>query len=214
MTTIFTSDMFQHVFWIGGSPCSGKSSIAANLANKYNLQYYPCDNAYEKHLQIGVRSRIPLFISLATMTWDEIWMHPVGTLLADEIEFYEYEFKMILNDLLALPDTQPVIAEGASLLPALVADIVCLPHKAIWIVATDAFQRRIYPQRGNWVQSILSQCSDPQQAFQNWMNRDSAFARWIEKETARLGLDCLQVDEKTSIEENTTFIEKRFKFEN
>ena len=38
----------DHVTWIGGSPCSGKSTIAALLADRHGLRRYDCDAAFER----------------------------------------------------------------------------------------------------------------------------------------------------------------------
>ncbi len=39
----------RHVLWIGGSPDSGKTSIASELARKYGLQVYHFDRHEMEH---------------------------------------------------------------------------------------------------------------------------------------------------------------------
>ncbi len=41
----------KKVYWIGGSPCSGKTSIASILSEKYGLFYYQADNYFDNHLK-------------------------------------------------------------------------------------------------------------------------------------------------------------------
>lgn len=37
------------VLWIGGSPCSGRSTMADRLAAAFGLGVFRCDDAYERH---------------------------------------------------------------------------------------------------------------------------------------------------------------------
>src|SRR4051812_44033795 len=39
--------------WIGGSPCSGKSTVAAVIAAARGLPLYSCDDAFERHAVVG-----------------------------------------------------------------------------------------------------------------------------------------------------------------
>jgi hypothetical protein len=36
-------------WWIGGSPCSGKSTVAGILAASRRMRLYSCDDAFERH---------------------------------------------------------------------------------------------------------------------------------------------------------------------
>ena len=68
----------------------------------------------------------------------------------------------------------------------------------------------MYPKRGPFVQLILKQCADPDQALQNWMDRDVAFAHWVKTRTQQLGLRCIQVNGKRSIQENAELVAEHF----
>jgi hypothetical protein len=199
-----------HVFWMGGSPCSGKSSIAELLSERTRLQYYQCDNAFTEHGKRVTAVKQPAFHQVLHMTWDEIWMRPVEVQLKKEIAIYREEFEMIVQDLLALPKSPPILAEGAALLPGCVRDVLLNPHQAIWIVPTGPFQRAHYPNRGPWVQDILRQCKHPEQAFRNWMDRDVAFARWVARSATGLGLRLLEVDKERTISDNARIVAQHF----
>jgi len=116
-TTAALKKQLNTVFWIGGSPCSGKSSIAQALAESYSCRTYLCDDAYEAHLESARPETQPLMSQVAAMTWDDIWMHSAEFLVEREVKFYEEEFLMIVRDLLALPPHPPLLAEGTALLP-------------------------------------------------------------------------------------------------
>lgn len=199
-----------HVYWIGGSPCSGKSSIVEWLAAQHGLQTYRCDEAFWRHSQIVTPDKQPAFYRLTQLTWDEIWMRPVDVQLRDEIAVYREEFDLIIRDLSDMPHDRPIVAEGAALMPEWARPLLSRPIQAVWMIPTETFQRRFYPQRGAWVQDILKQCRHPQQAFQNWMDRDAAFARQVRADAELHGLRVLIVDGTRSVAENAQAVETWF----
>lgn len=197
------------LYWIGGSPCSGKSSIADRLAERYGLGVYRCDDAFHEHLGRFEPGRHPVAARLMRASCDELWMRPVPRQVAEELAFYDEEFALILDDLRALPTDRPVIAEGAALLPALVAGLGVAREQAIWIVPTEAFQRQHYAQR-DWRHDILRECTDPEQAWQNWMARDAGFAREVAADADRRGYRILTTDGSQSLEAMLGIVERHF----
>jgi hypothetical protein len=205
-----TRQRLSHVYWIGGSPCSGKSSIVAQLGERYAFTSYNCDDAFARHAQEISAEQQPTFYKVTHMTWEELWMRPVEVLLEDVLQVYGEEWPMIVDDLLSLPADRPMIAEGAALMPELVAPAMARPEQAIWVIPSEGFQRAHYPARGKWVRDIVRQCSNPAQALRNWMDRDVAFARLIARQAERLGLALLTVDGSHTIEQNALLIEQHF----
>jgi hypothetical protein len=204
------SEQLRHVYWIGGSPCSGKSTIVHLLSEGWAFYSYNCDDAFQRHGEQITPEEQPTFYRVLHMTWDEIWMRPVEELLADVLAVYGEEFDLILHDLLALPAGRPVVAEGAALLPSLVRQALADPSHAIWVVPTEVFQRHHYPERGAWVQQIVSRCTHPEEAFGNWMDRDIAFGRWVAREARERGLCVLTVDGTRTIRENAERVKQHF----
>jgi len=201
-----------HILWMGGSPCSGKSSITEMLADRYGLQPYHVDKALnQRHRERILPAKHPTLHKWATLSWNDLWMQPGEVLLEEAKAAYREHFGMILDDLLALPKSAPVLVEGTALLPDRVFSILQHRHQALWIVPTAAFQRERYAGRGDWVQSILSHCEEPKRAFRNWMDRDVAFAQWVIKRTAALGLDWLQVDGTRTIAENASLVARHLR---
>lgn len=68
---------YSHVYWIGGSPCSGKSTIAEKLARDFSCTYYQCDLFNEKHVTICHPSKHPTMFRLKDMSWNALWSRPV-----------------------------------------------------------------------------------------------------------------------------------------
>ncbi len=204
----------EHVLWIGGSPCSGKSSVAEMLASRYGLAMYRCDDAFFEHEKRVDPAIHPTFHKIANMTWNEIWMRPVDVQVAEEMECYREEFEMIVADLLAYPKSPPVLAEGAALLPGLLSNLLLERRRAMWIVPTEAFQRAHYtPERRPWMRDILEQCEDPAQALRNWMGRDAGFARQVAGQARALGMGLIEVDGKRTIEQNAQIVARHFELD-
>lgn len=201
--------LLAHVLWIGGSPCSGKSTIAAALAARFDLASYTCDDEVERHASLATPEAAPVTHRLTRATCDELWMRPVDHQIHEEIAYYEEEFPFILNDLLALPDERQVIAEGAALMPRLLHDIGILPSRSIWIVPSPAFQQEHYARR-EWRHSALAGCTDPDQAWRNWMERDIGFARHVADQSRLLGLPCIMVDGSRSLESILDEVRRHF----
>lgn len=196
------------IYWIGGSPCSGKSTIAELLADRHNLHYYRCDDAFDRHQQASNATDQPTLHQLGTLTSDAIWLAPVAEQLQRAIAIYREEFAMILADLEALPADRPILAEGAALMPALVAQNPQWSARAAWVVPTPAFQQHHYAQRA-WVAEVLSGCSDPEQAYANWMARDEAFARYVARTAEEHNLPLLHVDGTQGIAENAAWVARQ-----
>lgn len=136
-------------------------------------------------------------------------MHPVDFLVAREFAFYREEFQMVMEDLLPMPRSSPILAEGAALLPECVAPLLTRRNQAIWVVPTEHFQRTQYARR-DWVENILRQCQHPSEAWENWMGRDAAFARQVSSEARKRQLAILEVNGSQSIQRNAGIIAKHF----
>ena len=201
--------VFTNLYWIGGSPWSGKSSITDGLAAKHNLTVYRCDDAFYRHLELITADQQPVFSRLARSSCDELWMRPVPRQVDEEIELYHEEFPLILADLEARSVNWPVIAEGAALLPDLLGQLDVDCHRAIWIVPTAEFQRTHYSRR-EWRHDVLANCTDKEQAWQNWMERDAGFALAVAHRARALGYRVITVDGTDTVMDNTHAVEAWF----
>ena len=65
------------IYWIGGSPCSGKSTIAEMITKDYGYTYYQCDLFNEKHVNACKSSEHPTMFRLKDMGWNTLWSRPV-----------------------------------------------------------------------------------------------------------------------------------------
>jgi len=194
-------DELNRVFWLGGSPCSGKSSISEILARRFDLDIYHVDEAFETHRQRINHAQQPTLSKWLLSSWNDRWMQPVDNLVQDAIACYQEHFALIADDLAARPNEKSILVEGTALLPRQVADRLKQNSHAVWVVPTASFQREHYSKR-DWARTIIEHCDAPEVAFGNWMERDIRFAKWIEAETQTLGLQLLKIDGSRTIDEN------------
>jgi 2-phosphoglycerate kinase len=197
----------SHVFWIGGSPCSGKSSIATILAEVYGFCIYHVDEAFEEFRQRVTPKDQPMLYKWTSMSLNDLWMRPVNVLLQDAITCHRELFDMVLENLLRLPDN-PILVEGTSLLPDRVEELLLEPGQGIWLVPTERFQRAQYINRKIWVEGILRDCQDPGQVLRNWIDRDIAVARWVVEKAKALRLPYIEINGKRSVAENASVVAK------
>ncbi len=144
----------RHVYWMGGSPCAGKSTMAGLIAAAHGLTHYHIDQELRTRLPKPEPARQPCLAYWVSSTWDELWMRPVDVLLDDVIRCYQEQFDLVIADLLAMDAGAPILVEGNSLLPDSLAPFLFDRRRALWVIPTEAFQRRNYPNRGEWVQYI------------------------------------------------------------
>jgi hypothetical protein len=193
------------VYWIGGSPCSGKSSIAEMLARMHGFSVYHCDDRFYDHVEDADPHTQPRLHRLRSFTWEELFMRPVAEQVADEIAIYHEEFGLILEDLRALRGESPLLVEGAALLPGRVAPLLPGSSHAIFVIPSGSFQRATYAGR-SWPENILAGCRDPEQAWSNWMARDEQFGRYVAAQAKALSLAVLQVDGSRSLKQNAQLV--------
>ena len=168
--------------WIGGSPCAGKSTVAALVAATLDWPLYSCDDAFDRHAALAG----PTMRKVTTMPVGDRLAQPVDVQVADVFRVYREQFPLIRAE---LPD--PAVIEGAALLPSLLTAESVPPGRAVWLVPTPAFQRHHYERRP-WAGDLLTGL--PASAFDRWMQRDERFATRVATEARSLGYRVLTID--------------------
>ncbi len=185
----------RQIYYIGGSPCSGKSTVAEMIAKKYNFQYFKVDDFLEVYISKGAKLGKPLLSKISGMSLDEIWLREPKVQNLEEQDIYNEMFEFILEDLNKLNDEVPIIAEGAAFMPKLMSEFGVGKSNYICIVPTNSFQYKMYSKRP-WVMQYLEGCSNKELAFENWMKRDYLFADTVLNDATTLGYPTLVVDGK------------------
>ncbi|MFW5976838.1 MAG: hypothetical protein ACOCQS_02715 [Bacillota bacterium] len=204
-------NILTNTYFIGGSPCSGKSTITEILADKYNLTYYKIDDYEREHLARANSDRHPVMYKYSQMEWNEIWMRPVDFQVEEEFEFYRERMEMILQDLKQFSKEENIITEGAALLPELLDNLNINKNRVIYMIPSREFQVKHFSQR-EFIKGILSECEKPEKAFANWMERDHQFGRKVKKQAEKLGYKVIKIDGSNTTEENLKTVSDYFGF--
>lgn len=182
---------FLNVYYIGGSPCSGKSTVAQALAERSGMTYFKTDDHLDELIDRGAAQGLPVCRRICRMTAEETWMRPPQVQCREELAFY-MEIAPLVEELLRqLPGR--IVAEGAAFLPEMMQRQGVPAARYIAITPTREFQISRYRERP-WVPHVLRECSDPDAAFANWMERDVLFAQEIRRQCGELGLAALLTD--------------------
>ena len=66
---------FQHVYWIGGGSCAGKSTIAHRIAAQHGLLVYSTDDVMTDHAGRSSPEDSPVLHRFMAMDMDERWVN-------------------------------------------------------------------------------------------------------------------------------------------
>ncbi len=199
----------RHVLWIGGGTGAGKSSVAIALAERYGLERYNYDwHDSRDHAERTRADRHPHNATFLAMTLDERWLRHVPREMADEaIDIFGERFEMVIEDLLAMPEHTPVIADGFGLLPELVHPILESPRQAIFLLPTPEL-RVVALERRGW--GSVEGTSDPVRARENRLARDALLTDHIRGSAAALGLVAGEVDGSRSLADIASAVARHF----
>jgi 2-phosphoglycerate kinase len=192
-------EQLQHVYWIGGGSCAGKSTIARRIAAQHGLRVYATDDVMANHARRSTPEDSPLLHKFMAMDMDERWVNRPPKTLLETFHWFQGEgFNMIIEDLLCLPREPGVIpgiiVEGFRLLPRLVKPLLSVPAHAVWLLPTPAFRQTVVESRGGSAWGFLAKTTDPERALRNLLERDQMFTDILREETRHLEVPAIEVD--------------------
>jgi 2-phosphoglycerate kinase len=185
----------QHVYWIGGGSCAGKSTIARRLAAEHGLQLYATDDVMADHAGRSTPANCPLLHEFMAMDMDQRGLNRSPAEMLETFHWFRGEgFSMIVEDVLRLPGKPAVIVEGFRLLPHLVKPLLAVRNQAVWLVPAPEFRQAVVDSRGGPRWEFLGKTSDPERAYRNLLQRDAMFTQRLYEEARRLELNTIEVD--------------------
>jgi len=180
------------VYYIGGSPCSGKSTVAEMISKKFEFFYYKLDDRLDEHMKQAAKNRKSRCVAYFGKTSEQVWMRTPEIQFDDEVNIYKEIFEYALNDIGKFK-VPVVVAEGAGFLPELMKLEGIRENEYICITPTRDFQIEKYSKR-EWVPYILESCTDKKAAFENWMERDAIFAKYVSETAEKIGYKTFLTD--------------------
>lgn len=179
--------MAKRVLFIGGSPCSGKSTVAERISKEYGAYYFKVDDFLDKFIGMAADKGYLICQKSIDMTPDEIWMREPLIQCEDEFLIYDEISEFVFGHLEKIADDF-IVTEGAAYTPNVMKKYKT--KETISIIPTPDFQISHYKER-EWVPYVLEGCSNKQQAFDNWMERDILFAKQVKAECEENKIPCI-----------------------
>ena len=199
-----------HVLWIGGGPQAGKTTLSRLLAGKWDLKIYNLDwHAVRDHdRRDGAASA-----AFARLTMDARWVVPSPIeLLERSIAAWEEGFALVLEDLLALPDSRTIVAEGPGAFPWCVAPLLGSARQAIFLVPTRERRDIVASRRwGIGQRERFPGIVDRERALTNVAARDVLLDARIVTSCAELGLRCERFDGSLDLDDSLALLEDHFR---
>jgi len=158
------------------------------------------------------RRPTPEIAAFAALSMDERWAVPeIDHLVERAFAFWEMNFPLVIDDLLALPRDRTIVAEGPRALPWLVAPVISSPRRAIFLVPSREQRDRAATRR--WGAGQLERFPgivERERALAKLRERDALLDARIVASFAELGLRCERMDGSRDIDANLALIEDQF----
>ena len=189
--------MKEKILFMGGSPCSGKSTVAELIAQEYGAFYFKVDELLGELIETAASRGGIACTAVRKLTSDGIWLREPSIQCEGEFQIYS-EVAPLIFDKIAQLNNDFIITEGAAYTPQVMSSRNAGSY--ITIVPSPEFQISRYKER-EWVQYVLADCSDKEKAFDNWMQRDVLFAERVKAECEKLEIPCIVNDGSRSVDE-------------
>ena len=204
-------DRLSHVLWIGGGPCVGKTTLARVLAGKYDLKIYNLDwhHVREHRNRPGGVPR-----GWEELSMDDRWLRPTPAEQADrEVASWTARFALVIDDILALPESRTIVAEGPSAFPWSVSTVIRSPRQAIFLLPTPRWRESVLARRNRDApgEHSSAKTSDPERARRNIEGRDRLLADRIAGSCDELGLRYMRIDGSRDIDDTLALLEEHFR---
>ncbi|MDP9280576.1 MAG: hypothetical protein M3P38_00585 [Chloroflexota bacterium] len=203
-------ERLSQVLWIGGGPQAGKTTLSRLLAGKWDLKIYNLDwHAVRDHaLRPGTA-----VAAFQRLSMDERWVVPGPfDLLERSVAIWQEGFELVLEDLLALPDSRTIVAEGPGAFPWCVAPLLSSTRQAIFLVPTR--ERRDIVAARRWGSAQLERFPGivkRERALANVSARDALLDARIVSSCAEIGLRCERLDGSLDLDDSLALVEDHFR---
>lgn len=205
-----TVNRFDHVYWLGGNGCSGKSTIANILAQRFPFEIYHGDG-WRKHIPRAKPDNHPLMCQIRDGLYgkEDLFMSPPEQQVHGMTKLYRENFSFVLQDLEAMPEDQLVLVEGGQMLPELV-QTVAGPSHCIFLISANEFIRK-YNLSRNAETKHYQDLPDPQLALENRIAAFDLLGKRVYDSAHKIGFRTFAVDGTTPPERVADLVATHFK---
>ncbi len=195
----------NNIFWLGGTPGGGKTATAHYICKKYGFNCYSCDDYLKKHIRLGsnIGKTVCKYLQHSPIIHQDTEKSVKLT-----VELYKEIFEYILKDIDALK--YPLLIEGCSLLPELLAKRQINPQNIFYLFPTDTFYLKVFNSRFNMI-AEFEYLTEPLPFVEYWNKRDMLFSKNMIANTDQYNYKKQIIDGKISIPSIAAIIAKHFR---
>lgn len=205
------SSFLSHVLWLGGPPDAGKTTIADTLAEWHGLQVYHFDQHEVEHMAKATQEKKPALWNAKPehLTPEQRWL----TFTPDEMAYatmdsWTERFEMACEDLLDMPKSPSIIAEGPGFFPDLVYMVADDPRQIVFLIPSDEF--KVNSVRDRSKPATRDETTDPERATDNLISRDFYMTNHIRDRAEALGLTVIEIDGSRPIDDIAMQLEEQW----
>jgi len=193
------------IFLLGGRPCSGKTTIAYQLGQKYNIDVKYLD-VYAQELIDNSTPKTPNIFSWKGISLTQAMNGSPEVLFDTYLKAYDEMIPFFL-DMISKLESKKIILEGSILTPKFVSLLEKqYDTQVCYLLTDDNFVREQYIKR-DYAQNMIKEV-DGKQSLENLLERDSIFAKYIIKEIKKYNYPSLEIHNKSEPQVNISLVEK------
>ena len=181
------------------------------LAGKWDLKIYNIDwHAVRDH----ARRPGTAVAAFQRLTMDGRWAVPSAVeLLERSVAIWQDGFALVVEDLLALPSSRLIVAEGPGAFPWCVAPFLSSTRQAIFLVPTRERREIVAARRwgGSGQPERFPGIVERERALVNVSARDALLDARIVSSCAELGLRCERLDGTLDLDDSLALVEAHFR---
>ena len=180
------------------------------LAGKWDLKIYNLDWHAVRDHDLRPGTAVARFQRLSM---DERWAVPsADELLERSVTIWQDGFTLVVEDLLALPDSRTIVAEGPGAFPWCVAPLLSSPRQAIFLVPTRERRDIVASRRwGIGQRERFPGILERERALTNVSARDALLDARIMSSCSELGLRCERLDGSLDLDDSLALVEDHFR---
>ena len=108
--------MSKRVLFIGGSPCSGKSTVTERISKEYGAHYSKVDDFLDTFIHMAAEKGYPACKKSVAMTSDELWLRDPIAQCEEEFLIYSEISEFVFEQLQKI-EADFIVTEGAAYTP-------------------------------------------------------------------------------------------------
>jgi hypothetical protein len=208
-----STDLIRQVRWLAGGTGSGKSTIAAALARRFDLDVYHGDRAEHDWVTRCSPQHHPRLAVARKQRPGDNWRGRSPEQAFEAMAGRHGEtVGFLVEDLLARRNDRVIVVDYFGVLPRHLASLLSWTEQAAFLIPTPSFRRAALSRRyadqdrarANWGDL------DPAEVLETRLARDALWDCEVIAQATSLGLPLISIDSSRSVDDLATELAKRF----